>query len=265
MPRSTFPSLFITTFAFMVCILPSLSEHAVRQHDYYFPVQTEPKPLPVPVHGRKVGMKPISSLTRLGFTGDSCRNTSECVSPRQCRAGGVECSGNSSDCKCRTTSDLSCATSFNCDRNSRCIDYPNVGTGECFACNRTVDQLPENADAIDDGNCVCIASDLLNTLNVSALVFKSHRIAHVLCDHLENCATPGHFVIFNNIPMSMATYCTQHNITCRPDVKLVNNPKMKLGLRIPSHSNYLKFTPFAAAKQTLVEEIALRIIVALGL
>lgn len=254
MLRSTFRSSF-TTCVCLLCMLPILSGHAVRQPG--LPSQVE--------FVRKDGTKPSSSLTQFRFTGDSCQNASECVPPRQCRAGGDECSGNTTDCKCRAAPDLACATSLDCDRDSRCIEYPNVENSECFPCNRSVNQLPENANAVDDGNCVCIATDLLDSLDVSSLVFKTHRRAYVLCDQVGNCATPAHIVIFRDHPMSMATYCARLPVSCRRAVKLVNSPKMKLGLRIPSRSKHLRFTAFAAARQTLAEEVVLRMMVALGL
>lgn len=111
---------------------------------------------------------------------------------------------------------------------------------------------------------VCISVDALMHMHPSTLVFASHRRASVLCDHFQNCATPGHMVVFKQKPMSMKNYCAQTGIVCVKRVKLVNSPKMKLGLRINSRSKHLKFTALAAAKETWVETAALKLVLNLG-
>lgn len=111
---------------------------------------------------------------------------------------------------------------------------------------------------------ICISADLLEHLEPSELVFGTHRRASVLCDRFGNCATPGHMLIFRGTPQSMHDYCARYGGTCVRRVKLVNSPKMKLGLRIASRSLDVQFTAFAAAKESWVETTMLRIILRMG-
>lgn len=114
------------------------------------------------------------------------------------------------------------------------------------------------------GPRVCIAVDALEQLPSSALVYATHRRASVLCDQHENCATPGHMVLFNKVAMSMNDYCARRNVSCVKRVKLVNSPKMKMGLRIPSKSKSLQFTALAAARETWLETTILKVVLRLG-
>lgn len=115
------------------------------------------------------------------------------------------------------------------------------------------------------GSSACIAIDSLSSFDTSELVFKDHRRASVLCDQHESCATPGHIVVYQSIPMSMSTYCAQKNISCSRRVKLVNSPRMKRGLRVLSNSKDLEFTALAAAKETRLEETVLTFAVSMGI
>lgn len=112
-----------------------------------------------------------------------------------------------------------------------------------------VSQSPEPTESPN----VCIAADALVGLDASNLVFADDRRAGVLCDQFDSCATPGHMVEFKGRAMSMKDYCAVGGIHCVKRTKLVNSPKMKMGLRIQSKSNHLMFTALSASKETWIE------------
>lgn len=200
------------------------------------------------------------------FTGDACESDDQCACPRNCYANGTECISGTT-CECLSDEAISCKSSADCATDWRCISYNTSRTvTECFRCSNKPRQLPPDARTLDSGNCVCIAVDSLPRAyrTAGALVFREHRRAAVLCDHAGNCATPGHVVVHASRPMSMAAYCARLRVPCTRSVKLVNSPRMKLGLRIPSRSSSLQFTAFAAARTTRIEQSFLNLLVALG-
>lgn len=111
---------------------------------------------------------------------------------------------------------------------------------------------------------VCVSIDALSSYSQEELVYPSHRRAAVLCDKYDNCATPGHMVLYQQHPMMMKTYCEQ-TLGCSRRVKLVNSPRMKTALRIFSKSDHLQFLAFAAKLQSRTEEIILSGLVRLGM
>ncbi|KAI0567359.1 hypothetical protein FGB62_3g363 [Gracilaria domingensis] len=118
----------------------------------------------------------------------------------------------------------------------------------------------EEQDAEDE---VCVDAQALSHLPVHELVYKTHRTAYVLCDAQQSCATPGHVVVFNGRAMMMKTYC--EFMSCENRIMQVNSPRLKPSVRIPSKTDGLQFTAFAARYQTRVEELALTTIVHVGL
>lgn len=119
-------------------------------------------------------------------------------------------------------------------------------------------------DDDDEDEEVCVSVDVLSSYTPEELVFPTHRRASVLCDIYDNCATPGHMVLYQERPMMMKTYCEQTH-GCSRRVKLVNSPRMRTALRIPSKSNHLQFLAFAAKLQSRTEEMVLSGLVRLGL
>lgn len=128
----------------------------------------------------------------------------------------------------------------------------------------------DNGDGGEDNNStggeeeVCVDAQMLSHLHANDLVYSKHRRASVLCDRAGTCATRGHVVVFNHVPMMMVTYCGQF-ATCRHAIKLVNSPRMRRrNLRIPSRTNNLSLTAFAARYATRTEEMLLTTLIRLG-
>lgn len=115
-----------------------------------------------------------------------------------------------------------------------------------------------------DAPGVCIAADALVGLDALDMVFAENRRAGVLCDQFDSCATPGHMVEFRGRAMGMKDYCAKDGIHCVKRTKLVNSPKMKMGLRIQSKSTHLMFTAFSASKETWLETRILAALLRLG-
>lgn len=126
--------------------------------------------------------------------------------------------------------------------------------------NSSDDQQGGNEDE-DDG--VCVDARALKHLAAHELVFPTHRTARVLCDQNGSCATPGHVVLYKATAMMMKSYCAL--VGCTHRVMKVNSPKLKRAIRIPTNTDNLHFTAFAARYQTTFEELALTAIVHVGL
>lgn len=111
---------------------------------------------------------------------------------------------------------------------------------------------------------VCVDVRALQAFAHHELVFAEHVRSAVLCDLSDSCATPGHMVQYHGSPMTMRKYCSIVG-TCSRRVLLVNSPKFRKRLRIPSNTDDLYFTPLAARYGTQVEEVFLGIVIRLGL
>lgn len=146
----------------------------------------------------------------------------------------------------------------------------------------------------DNDGAVCVDAALLAHLPRSALVFRTHRRARVLCDPYGSCATPGHLVVFRHSAMTMASYCSSfpsspsssslfspphlplgaihqlplpHRPYCAVRFARVNSPRVpKIGgawgfgqirVRIPTRTPHLRFTAHAARHATRFEEALL--------
>lgn len=231
------------------------------------------------------------------YTGYKCQTSSECASSRWCVDWDtfVLCSSFSSVCACVDIDHYICLSSADCLDGDICVK----GTSDsyyCWSCEAEYD--PSQAFPVDNGNChsgggggsgggeatggmpggggagnnkpsgdsanVCIAVDALHHVRREELVFKHHKRAAVLCDQNENCATPGHMVLYRGKAMMMSSYCMQALIFCKRRIKLVNSPRMKAGLRVPSRHPELQFTALSASKQTFVEHAILQVLLHLG-
>lgn len=131
----------------------------------------------------------------------------------------------------------------------------------------SVSPIPEEpTDALDEDDPVCVdAVALMKHLTIDDLVFEKHRRAAVLCDANGNCATPGHMIHFEGRAMMMKSYCELDSSSCSRTVKLVNSPKFRRGLKIPSHTDGFSFTTFAARYETRAEEHVLKTLIHAGL
>lgn len=105
----------------------------------------------------------------------------------------------------------------------------------------------------------CVAVDHIRYLPQSELVYHENHRAVVLCDSKSNCATPGHMVVYNDVPMMMKNYCNQHVLrNCKRREAVVNSPRMRRGIRLLSNSRGLELTALAALYETTFEERLLR-------
>lgn len=201
-------------------------------------------------------------------TGESCTSNRDCIGTRTCAFSGTSY-------LCVDPYNLYCTDSSDCLQGDVCY---NTHVGRmCMSCSLFPSEVGPGATRVDIGNCgnsdgtgrsrssVCIAVDSLAYFEKSALVFKNHKRAAVLCDQHENCATPGHIVVYQSKPMSMSTYCAKKLVSCSHRVKLVNSPRMEIKLRVPSKSKDLEFTALAAAKETRLEETVLSFAISIGI
>lgn len=204
-----------------------------------------------------------------------CRGARGCYEVPKFSSGLFEleiCSDTSSaECVCIEVG-ASCDTSEDCGTNERCTEGTILGGNtvilSCFACSVNPDDL--NIEGISwedvDDKCprICVSVDALSGFSPEELVFGEHRRTSVLCDHYENCATPGHMVLYSGRAMMMRTYCEQLQYGCSQRVKFVNSPRMKAGLRIETKSESLKFLAFAASYESRTEEAFIAGLVRLG-
>lgn len=110
---------------------------------------------------------------------------------------------------------------------------------------------------------VCVDDEALSTLSQQEKVYKKARLASVLCDENGSCATAGHIIIWNGVMMTMKSYCRQFGV-CHRQVKWVNSPRMKKGLRLVSRTHRLQYTAFAARYETTMESLILFLLLQLG-
>lgn len=109
----------------------------------------------------------------------------------------------------------------------------------------------------------CVDVGLLAAFGETELVYKIHLKRSVLCDVEGSCATGGHVVLWKGKAMKMGTYC--EIVGCVRKVVLVNSPSWRRGLRVESRTNELVFTAFSAKYETRMEEVALGLLVRIGL
>lgn len=227
-----------------------------------------------------------------GLTLDDCayNDFDFCKTPRTCLdvfetvddQQSIPCTISSTTCICSPEILGVCVSSSSCEDGERCMDFNGAGQS-CVSCDYDTN-LFNLITAVDDGagKCrssssplppelededtdPCVAVDSLPDYTEDQLVYPAHRRAAVLCDELNNCATAGHIVSYRNIPMMMKSYCSQSGIHCRRTVKLVNNPRMKRGLRVPSQSEHLQFSAFSARYETFFEEYVIGVVLRNGL
>lgn len=130
-------------------------------------------------------------------------------------------------------------------------------------CNRTFHCVVRNRSATCEParSAVCIAVSCIP--NHVPLLYASHRVARVLCDRFQNCATEGHVVLFRGRAMMMKSYCKV--VECTTKVTWVNSPRYQWrASSFASSVHYLRFTSFAARFGSPLEERLLSVMVAVG-
>lgn len=233
----------------------------------------------LPSFGVKKWMRTLPSVTRKGLTGDSCENNSDCSDGRKCLLTNtvteVACADKADTigCECRKSEMKDCSQSSDCEDGEICVDSSNTSSQPfCFSKQAAAndDELTPvdgptapNASPTAQTSDVCIAVHSLTHLSQRDLVYARHRLARVLCDLRGSCATPGHIVLFRGVPMMMNSYCEA--VTCVAKIMHVNSPRYARAVRVPSLTDGLHFTAFAARYQTTTEERVLATAVRLGL
>lgn len=203
-----------------------------------------------------------------------CSSTSDCNTNYTCMSGLLQpcdptSTGASSQCICFPSANnrYRCSSTAECTNDRICAGLPISSTGFCVSCNTFYSSTGLVAigrnDCVFESN-VCIDASLLSSFPSHRLVFPRHHQAYVLCDQHGSCATPGHVVVMNGVPMMMRTYCTRFS-NCRRRIALVNSPRFKRALRIDSKTDGLVLTPFAAQYETSLEEHVLSTIIRLGM
>lgn len=111
-------------------------------------------------------------------------------------------------------------------------------------------------------NFVCVAMTHLSHMPLSDLIFGTRRRAFVFCDGFDSFATPGHIVVYNDRPLMMRIFCSQYATKrCSKRVTVVNSPRMRGQLHIPSFPSELHFTALPANCETSFEEPVLGVLV----
>lgn len=239
------------------------------------PTQTaEPTETPEPMQTPLISPSPVAehhtnATVFTGFTGSPCLSGG-CRTGRACisLAGTqVRCCGRKSragTCVCLPKSISHCSSTADCPGGevcaksaahpAMCVSPPHI---DFVGRNATLKEAPEK---IVDAACVEVG--ILEQWG-GDMVFAERQRAWVLCDALQSCATGGHMVVWKGRAMMMSTYC-QH-VACERRVMWVNSPRWRRGLAVPSRTNGLAFTAFAARWGTRTEEIFLKGFVRAGL
>lgn len=197
-----------------------------------------------------------------GLTGAECGRDGDCKGSRSCVtiAGStvVSCKAASFYCLCFSFSIDHCSDSNQCKTGERCsrIEADGAKANICLS-KKEADLL-----RLSEVNS-CIAASALQNMRREDLVFDEDRFASVLCDSSGSCATPGHMVVFKGRGMMMKSYCAI--VRCQKRQMKVNSPKYRRGLRIPSDSEHLQFSAFAAKYESSPEELAMSTVIRLGL
>ncbi|CAN8075631.1 unnamed protein product [Agarophyton chilense] len=252
-------------FAFICTLAYATFAPSLRVRSFFDSSQNNDQKLPVSV--------------RKGLTGDSCKKNEDCKDGRSCApvntVTDMQCGerADADGCECRRDEMKSCAKSSECDSGEVCVDSGNTSAQPfCFskaAAEKDDDLTPidgptnPNASPIAQASDVCIAVHSLQHLAGSELMYARHRLARVLCDSNLSCATPGHVVVYQGSPMMMDSYCKL--AACVDRIMHVNSPRYLRALRIPSSTEGLHFTAFAARYRSNVEERVLSTAVRIGL
>lgn len=261
------------------------------------PSSGTPSPTPAVINGQ-------------GYTLSGCNTDNDCVPPRGCMkitnegvSSDEKCDRNAPICACYAPNvDITCGTCLHC------CDYPNetcqrsrsLGNNfhkQCqsiqlleldendfqeFGCSTPPSASPTPSQTSSPSSCpsptdvssgVCIDARVFHgnaTMHAQRL-FEHDRMARVLCDPSESCATPGHMMVFHGTAMTMRRYCSiiettlNGRVGCTARNMLVNSARYVSGLRIQSSTPHLQFSVLAARFETRLEEFVLRSAIHIGL
>ncbi|KAI0558805.1 hypothetical protein FGB62_185g02 [Gracilaria domingensis] len=232
----------------------------------------------------EAGVQPVPALAGdnepsiSGLNGDVCFSNSDCRGSRECLGleltEFVPCSSRFLSCVCFDFTRIFCVTDDDCDDGEGCqqvggrngclskrIDFTQIT--QLLNGDRPVDLSSLASGATETEEGVCIALHSLQHLRQDELLYEKPRLAKVLCDSSNSCATPGHMVSYNEEVMMMKTYCERRG--CTRKVMYVNSPRFRRALRIDSNTNSLSFTAVASRYELVAEERILSLGVRLGL
>lgn len=211
-----------------------------------------------------------------GFVGDPCRTNEDCVSPRFCigKLNGLsgsaymQCSDDMRLCQCFSGS-FGCKKSGDCGPEEICVIHFSVegGTPACIS-RRLFDEEHHREVGVrpsppsEGVTSVCInAKALRQALPASELIFSRDIRAPVLCNRHGDCATDGHIVDVRGAFMMMKSYCKVVRGGCVRRMRWVNSPRLERGRRVKAKHSEMKFTAFAARRETKLEEHFLRAVI----
>ena len=112
-------------------------------------------------------------------------------------------------------------------------------------------------------DATCIDAAALQHLQDHELVYSRHVSSRVLCDAFGNCATQGHIVRYAGKAMMMKNYC--RIVECDERIIKIHIPRCSVGMRVPSKTDGLEYTPFAARYESVAEEAAIAAAIRTGL
>ena len=189
-----------------------------------------------------------------GLTFDICENSMNCTGSRTCMVAGPKITSDKDAKVCKPMeSTLNCKEE-GCVEGEKCINFDGL---DICASEKAIEKFGLNE--------ACVAVHHLNEEGVIKYkhVFDADRLAVVLCDENNSCATPGHMVSFRGKGMMMRSYC--EFTECTQSIMRVNSPKYSRKIRVASRSEGLVFTAFAAKWVTAFEEWVLWGLIRMGL
>lgn len=190
-----------------------------------------------------------------GTFGEQCSSTADCLSSYNCVTfEGRECASADDKCVCVTLNFEKCEADEDCAEDEKCRTIGDFGR----ICT------PRVSDVVQDvaSSLVCIDADALAHMGRDELLFEEHQTANVLCDDSGSCATPGHVVRYRGVGMMMKSYCGL--VGCVEKVIKVNSPRYRFGVRVPSKTEGLEYTAFAARYESMAEETTMAAAVRMG-
>ena len=198
------------------------------------------------------------------LTVEPCMADIECKSSRTCSLMGEACEGNFI-CTCEPEERQECSKAGTCDPGEVCgkrLGKPPSCVSSAWV-NRSKNwdrafpeetASPQTTTVTIPGH-LCIVVHLLQHLDRNELSYETDEIGDVLCDSDYSCATPEHMVVWRDRGMMMARYCEQ--VGCVWRRMMVNSPKYRRGLVVPSRTNGLVMSAFVARYRTRAEEMML--------
>lgn len=202
-----------------------------------------------------------------------CTSSSQCGEGRICYNANArmacvsDAAGVSLLCVCFPNGGLRSCQGKDCADGEFCsnqvAEEGRLETGACIS-QRVAEAAAEHMlgmEIVRHG--VCIEVEALRHLPPEVLLYEKDRLARVLCDRNGSCATPGHMVRYRRRAMMMEGYC--EIVGCAERVKKVNSLRYRRGMTVPSATDDLDFTVFAAKYESSLEERILRSLIRVGL